>query len=139
LSDPLDSHLIFLNSASSGQNYIDHTQEWKFDGAILGVMSNKSGSLMNDTNSLFAIGAYFNDGGSSLPFAAAGLEQNNILTGDGYVINGLLLNLRMEVTEPGDWIRVITASAVPVPAALFLFGPALLGFMGLRRKAKLTA
>ena len=102
-------------------------------------MSNKSGSLMNDTNSLFAIGAYFNDGGSSLPFAAAGLEQNNILTGDGYVINGLLLNLRMEVTEPGDWIRVITASAVPVPAALFLFGPALLGFMGLRRKAKLSA
>jgi len=27
-------------------------------------------------------------------------------------------------------------SAVPIPAAAFLFGPALLGFMGLRRKAK---
>lgn len=30
-------------------------------------------------------------------------------------------------------------SAVPVPAALFLFGPALLGFLGLRRKANLAA
>lgn len=30
-------------------------------------------------------------------------------------------------------------SAVPVPAAIWLFGPALLGFMRFRRKAKLTA
>jgi hypothetical protein len=32
-----------------------------------------------------------------------------------------------------DDISVV--SAVPVPAAAFLFAPALLGFMGLRRKA----
>lgn len=31
-----------------------------------------------------------------------------------------------------------SVSAVPVPAAAFLFAPALLGFMGLRRKAKNT-
>ena len=29
----------------------------------------------------------------------------------------------------------LSISAVPVPAALFLFAPALLGFLGLRRKA----
>ena len=29
-------------------------------------------------------------------------------------------------------------NAVPVPAAAFLFAPALLGFIGLRRKAKNT-
>ena len=33
----------------------------------------------------------------------------------------------------------VTVSAVPVPAALFLFAPALLGFLGLRRKATLAA
>ncbi|OUR71356.1 hypothetical protein A9Q78_09890 [Methylophaga sp. 41_12_T18] len=131
----VDSHLIFLNSKSSGNNYIDDSQQWKFDGAILGVMSNKSGSLMNATNGLFAAFNNYFTTGSSLPFNAAGLEQNNILTGDGYFINGLLLDVRMEVTEPGDWIRVITASAVPVPAAILLFAPALLGFLGLRRKA----
>jgi len=32
-----------------------------------------------------------------------------------------------------------TPSAVPVPAALFLFAPALLGFFGLRRKAAVAA
>jgi len=42
----------------------------------------------------------------------------------------------MEVTEPGDWIRVITASAVPIPAAIWLFGSALLGFVGMRRRSK---
>lgn len=36
------------------------------------------------------------------------------------------------------YINVLDAQ-VPVPAALFLFAPALLGFMGLRRKAKLVA
>ena len=91
---------------------------------------------MNATNGLFAAFNNYFTTGSSLPFNAAGLEQNNILTGDGYFINGLLLDVRMEVTEPGDWIRVITASAVPVPAAILLFAPALLGFLGLRRKAK---
>jgi len=30
----------------------------------------------------------------------------------------------------------VSVSAVPIPAAAFLFAPALLGFMGLRRKAK---
>tara|TARA_R110001583_G_scaffold171120_4_gene324642 strand:- start:4612 stop:5232 length:621 start_codon:yes stop_codon:yes gene_type:complete len=132
----VDSHLIFLNTQGSTRK--DDSQTWGFDGAILGVMSNSNGSLMKNTNNLFAA---FNDyftTGSSLPFSAAGLEQNNINTGDGYFIHGLLLDLRMVVTEPGDWIRVITASVseVPIPAAAFLFAPALLGFMGLRRKAK---
>ncbi|MFW5427275.1 MAG: spondin domain-containing protein [Methylophagaceae bacterium] len=33
-------------------------------------------------------------------------------------------------------IEITNVSAVPVPAALFMFAPALLGFMGLRRKTK---
>ena len=133
----VDSHLIFLNT--EGGTRVNDRQTWGFDGQILGVMSQQNGGMLLATNSLFAaFNDYFTDG-SSLPFNAAGLESNNIGSGDGYIINGLLLDLRMVVTEPGDWIRVITTSAVPVPAALFLFGPALLGFIGLRRKAKLTA
>ena len=40
----------------------------------------------------------------------------------------------MRVTEPGDWIRVITATNVPEPSIFLLFGTALavLGFS--RRK-----
>ncbi|SFK20517.1 hypothetical protein [Methylophaga sulfidovorans] len=33
----------------------------------------------------------------------------------------------------------VSVSAVPVPAALFLFAPALLGFLGMRRKAAVAA
>ena len=33
----------------------------------------------------------------------------------------------------------VSVSAVPVPAALFLFAPALLGFLGLRRKTAVAA
>ena len=33
----------------------------------------------------------------------------------------------------------VSVSAVPVPAALFLFAPALLGFLGMRRKATVAA
>lgn len=36
----------------------------------------------------------------------------------------------------GDIISVDLVSEVPVPAAAFLFGPALLGFLGMRRRAK---
>jgi hypothetical protein len=35
-----------------------------------------------------------------------------------------------------EWSKSAAVSAVPVPAAAFLFAPALLGFMGIRRKAK---
>jgi hypothetical protein len=130
----VDSHLIFLNT--SGNTRADDAQKWLFSGNIIGVMSNKSGSLMNDSNDLLAAFNNYFTTGSSLPFNAAGLEQNNIATGDGYLVSGALLGLRMVVTEPGDWIRVVTVSEVPVPAALFLFAPALLGFLGLRKKAK---
>lgn len=39
----------------------------------------------------------------------------------------------------GGGLDAVSVSAVPLPAALLLFGPALLGFMGLRRKAKTLA
>lgn len=35
-------------------------------------------------------------------------------------------------------VAAIPVGEVPIPAAAFLFAPALLGFMGLRRKAKIT-
>jgi len=38
-----------------------------------------------------------------------------------------------------DDVSVNSVSAVPVPAALFMFAPALLGFFGFRRKAKANA
>lgn len=67
------------------------------------------------------------------------------VTGAGYNFNILLL---AGVTYFFDIVGVsagdplfanLTISAVPVPAALWLFAPAVLGFFGLRRKAVSTA
>lgn len=134
----VDSHIIFLNTLHN--LWMKDKNTWEFDGEVLGVMSNKSGSLLKATNDIFAAFDDYFTVGKTLTFNAAGLEQNNINgNNDGYLAYGAMLDLQMVVTEPGDWIRVITASnlsAVPVPAAAFLFAPALLGLMGLRRKAK---
>lgn len=131
----VDSHLIFFNS--DGDTRKESTATWAFSGAVLGVMANTSGSNLLDTNDLFANGNYFSNPSKGLiaPFPNLGLEG-----GDSYsFIGDTVLDLKLVVTEPGDWIRVITAanvSAVPVPASAFLFGPALLGFIARRRMSK---
>jgi len=57
------------------------------------------------------------------------------VTGDGGSITPALSHLSIYTTDtiPGGGIF---GSPVPLPAALWLFGPALLGFMGFRRKTK---
>ena len=137
----VDSHMIFLNSQGTG--YLSHFgTRWVFSGTILGVMSDSGGTL--EAASTFELGApgtnytaTFGGSGPAAPFTARGLEGNgdfNVM--DGYLISGNILSLGMEVTEPGDWIRVVTASVVPLPAAVWMFGAGLLGLLGFtRRKA----
>ena len=50
-----------------------------------------------------------------------------------FVMNGAYIEGN---TSVDNFIAVTGVSAVPVPAALFMFAPALLGFMGFRRRAK---
>lgn len=146
----VDSHMIFLNSAGSG--LLTHfSTRWTFSGIILGVMSDSGGTL--EAASTFELGApgtnytaTFGGSGPAAPFPARGLERNGGCAGttDGYLILGASLCVDMRVTEPGDWIRVVTAVVptsppqVPVPAALPLFATALagLGFAGLRRRRR---
>ncbi|BDZ74627.1 hypothetical protein GCM10025856_23460 [Methylophaga marina] len=55
------------------------------------------------------------------------LEQGKVYALDIFDASGSKLEYKVSV------------SAVPVPAALFLFAPALLGFLGLRRKSAVAA
>ncbi len=144
----VDSHMIFLNSGPGNDNtLIEHgaggnqnAASFTFDGMILGVMSDSTGLL--EVNSSSFLGAP----GTTYPiaaFAARGLEGNAFpgTANDWYSFALSTINLGMRVTEPGDWIRVVTVSAVPVPAALPLFGTGLgiLGFLGWRRRRKAAA
>ena len=127
----VNSHMIFLNTVgntdASQANVI-----WTFDGIVLGVMSDSTGTLEVASSAILgAIGTIY----PAAAFTARGLESNNGGDGpnDGYTIAGNTLIVAMHVTEPGDWIRVVTA--VPEPGTIALLGVALAVF-GFSRRCK---
>ena len=124
----VDSHMIFLNSPLDW--YLSHSDVvWTFSGKIIGVMSDCWGYLEADsTFELGAPGTNYTvpftlpdfDSGPAAPFPLRGMEEGQ----DSYTLLGpSTLRVNMMVTEPGDWIRVVTV--VPVPGAV------LLGMLGL--------
>lgn len=126
----VDSHMIFLNSLGTDQ-LIHENVEWVFDGIIIGVMSDTNGLL--EAASTFELGnpaTNYTVGAGGTPFNARGLE----LPIDSYSIAGNTLTVTMRTIEPGDWMRVVTVSPIPVPAAVWLFASGLIGLIGIARR-----
>jgi len=140
----VDSHMIFLNSGPGGAStLIEHgfgnseAATFTFDGRILGVMSDYKGVLeTNTSDALGAAGTLYPDD----PFKARGLEGDPLsgTSNDYYSFAGNTITVGMRVTEPGDWIRVVTVAAVPLPASVMFLGAGLgaLGFASRRRRKK---
>jgi hypothetical protein len=116
----VSSHMIFLNRDRTGglrHGNRRNPVEWTFDDVILGVMSDRGGTLEAASSALLGNPGTFYPGA----FPERGLEVR-----DGYrILAANVLGVRMRVTEPGDWIRVVTLAEIPLPAAGALFGGAL--------------
>ena len=120
----IDSHMIFLNS--EGVTSLSSSAIFEFTGNILGVMSDRGGRLEALSNSFLGAAGTVYPGA----FNSRGLEST-----DSYsIISPNMLSIRFQVSEPGDWIRVVTTSEVPEPASLTLMGLAGLGLLSRRRR-----
>lgn len=134
----VSSHMIFFNN-SSGLGYTlnrDIGTKWTFDGDILGVMSDVYGRKEIASSSfLGAAGTIY----PTVAFYARGLEPGE----DSYSINGNVLTLNTHISQPGDWIRVVTASGgsapVPEPMSLALVGSGMLAAVRARKRQQLRS
>jgi hypothetical protein len=123
----ISSHMIFLNQTDEQKKGLARKSIWNFDGIVLGVMSDVDGKLMAATDKLLGSDSTLYPSS----FKNRGLEKNNSYQGVG--TNTLSLNL--SVTQPGDWVRVITAAkSTSVPEPTTMAGFLVVGSIAMFRK-----
>lgn len=153
----VSSHMVFLNSGPGNNKLLivhgaggdkENDVSFQFDGEILGVMSDYDGGSEIDSSSFLGADSTVYP---TTAFDARGLEGDTPWIpgdkkNDWYSFTDDTISVGFRVTEPGDWIRVITAGTppgplapVPVPASILLLGTALGGFGLMARRRRRAA
>jgi len=153
--------LVYTGSELTGVTGLQ--VDWLSDGSITSGTTTFYDIAYVDAYSDSGLSAFNDDGLRSLVVSAAeaiALFLNAESVIDDFLANKHIVNAidARSVIYIGDWLSLANSSfdegdqylvftevsgssvsAVPLPAAVWLFGPALLGFMGFRRKAVDTA
>jgi hypothetical protein len=119
------SHLVFFNQSESDGARVRLKAQFGFDGDILGTMSDRDGALR------IAPSDYLGGSTSYTNFAWRGLEPTDKMS-----FTGSTLDVVFGVINRGDWVRVVTMAAVPVPAGGLLLPLALGGLAMVRRRRR---
>ena len=124
----VNSHMIFLNR-NERKHLESLNTKWVFDGKILGVMSDTAGELERNSNELL---------GAEFTYYPGSHNSRGLEGGDKYSFVDNTLTVSMKVNEPGDWIRVVTASVAPVPepSTILLFTTGLVGIAGIAKRKR---
>ncbi|MBP0016430.1 MAG: PEP-CTERM sorting domain-containing protein [Cyanobacteria bacterium SBLK] len=119
----VSSHMIFVNTPGNQVLHLDNVL-WEFDGTILGVMSDRNGRLEAASSDL--LGA-----DNTLYPGSFGLRGMEGLPDDVYFGVGTdTLDVSIGVSEPGDWIRVVTVASEPVPEPASILSLLAVGTLG---------
>ncbi len=127
----INSHMIFLNQKDGQTGLLQAQATWKFDGKILGVMSDVDGLLIGASDQ--QLGATGTNYGAS--FKNRGMETNDIYS----FLGNNELKVNMNITQPGDWIRVITAAptqSASTPEPTMMAGLLAAGALGARLRKR---
>jgi len=127
----VDSHMIFLNKVAGTSN-ISNVASWGFDGIVLGVMSDFTGALEVASTALL--------GASGTDYPTTTFDARGMEGADGYsALGSTSLTVSMNVSQPGDWIRVVTLSTIPEPSTVILLGLGMLGLGVISRRRQQAA
>ena len=97
----VDSHMILLNTGGPAAG--GTPVAFCFDGIVIGVMSDEDGVFEAASNGELGLPPATTTYPGS--FRYRGLELS---LGDGYTVRTNTIEVTMNVTSPGDWIRVVT-------------------------------
>jgi hypothetical protein len=103
-------------------------------GGVFGIPAGQS--MPNQGAGEKGVEPFVGAAGSEIPHCFDALNGYILFANAAGISDDVFSGLNFTGYESIGSFTLTNVSEVPVPAAVFLFGPALMGFLGLRRKAK---
>ncbi len=118
------------------QQFFNENQSIELEDEILGLPVDNRSHFKQVPNELFTTFNHDIVLTERLALSFVEFKRNNLNNDDNNLIMDELFEFRLYVAESDNWLddKVVASSTVSIPAALWLFAPVLVGFMGLPTK-----